>query len=233
MCINHQPQLTISPYARLKMALEEEERVVYGRPNVKKYKEASISCSGTRSSQLISHSKEHTPAMIRPSALLAILTVATTSYAQLASVSADLHSIATQVTSLDNELKAFPTSGGNLVSALATGLASALAAAATAATNTGPVTEAEAQGILAIVEGFEPTILDSLTEIVAKKPGFDSLPLGGVSALVAQDLATLKTDTKNFENALVADTPADLLATAASLTSAIDAALATASAAYN
>ncbi|KIK67847.1 hypothetical protein GYMLUDRAFT_36630 [Collybiopsis luxurians FD-317 M1] len=181
--------------------------------------------------------------MIRLTVLATILSIATAGFAatpvkrQLASVQADLANIASQVTALDNDLKAFPTSGGSLLSALAihaqaTSLASALGTAATHAANTGPVTDAQAQGILATVEGFEPTILDALTEIVAKKPGFDSLPLGGVSALVAQDLATLKTDTKNFENALVADTPADLLSTVTPITSAIDAALATASAAY-
>ncbi|KIK67846.1 hypothetical protein GYMLUDRAFT_36629 [Collybiopsis luxurians FD-317 M1] len=186
--------------------------------------------------------------------LAIILSIATAGFAvtpvkrQLASVQADLANIASQVTALDNDLKAFPTSGGSLVSALvglslnpvtchdilipsfqaihaqATSLASALGTAATHAAvrvlppypnssfdldrqNTGPVTDAQAQGILATVEGFEPTILDALTQIVAKKPGFYSLPLGGVSALVAQDLATLKTDTKSFENELVADTP--------------------------
>ncbi|KAJ3891511.1 hydrophobic surface binding protein A-domain-containing protein [Lentinula edodes] len=155
----------------------------------------------------------------------------------VATVENDIANVASQVTALDSAINAFPTAGGSLVSALAihdlaTSLASALAAAATDVAATTPFSDADAAAILELVEGFEPRILDALNGIVTKKPGFDSLPLGDVSALVAQDLATLATDTKAFENGLIADTPADLLAQATPITSAIDAALATASAAY-
>ncbi|KAF5371891.1 hypothetical protein D9757_010587 [Collybiopsis confluens] len=175
--------------------------------------------------------------MIIPSALT-ILVIATASYAQFASVSADLNTIATHVSSLDTELKAFPTSGANIASALAihaqaTGLASALTTAAAAVSKAGPVTDAQAQQILTFVQGIEPTILDALHQLVAKKSGFVSLPISGASAIIAQDIAKVQTNAKDFENALIADAPPHLLPTAASMTSAIDAALASASAAYS
>ncbi|KAJ3926776.1 MAG: hydrophobic surface binding protein [Lentinula lateritia] len=152
-------------------------------------------------------------------------------------VEQDITNIASQVTALNSAIEAFPTTGGSLLSALAihaqaTGLASALATAATDVAATTPFSDADGTTIITAVEGFEPTIVDALVGIVAKKPAFDALPLGGVSALVAQDLAILSTDTKDFENGLIANTPPDLLAQATPITSTIDAALATASAAY-
>ncbi|KAJ3757567.1 hydrophobic surface binding protein [Lentinula raphanica] len=169
--------------------------------------------------------------------LVAVCLAAVPLKRDVGTVEDDIASIASQVTALDSAIQAFPTSGGSLVSALAihaqaTGLASALATAASDVAATAPFSDADATTILSAVEGFEPAILDALTEIVEKKPGFDSLPLGGVSALVKQDLAELSTNTKDFENALIADTPADLLAEATPITSSVDAALATAAAAY-
>lgn len=70
-----------------------------------------------------------------------------------------------------------------------------------------PVAESDADTILSDVEAFQPTIIDALKEIVIKKPIFDGLPLGGVSALVKQDLATLNTSTSAFEAALIAAAP--------------------------
>ncbi|KAE9410062.1 hydrophobic surface binding protein [Gymnopus androsaceus JB14] len=152
-------------------------------------------------------------------------------------VESDIANIASQVTALDSAINAFPTAGGSLLSALviheqATSLAAALATAATDVAATAPFSETDGATILGAVEAFEPTILDALAGIVAKLPAFEALPLGGVPALVAADLATLQADTKDFENGLIADTPADLLAQATPITSAIDAALSSASAAY-
>ncbi|KAJ3741468.1 hydrophobic surface binding protein [Lentinula detonsa] len=181
--------------------------------------------------------------MIRIASFAILLTFVTACLAAIpmkrdvGTVEQDITNIASQVTALDSAINAFPTAGGSLLSALAihaeaTGLASALGTAATDVAATAPFSDADATTILASVEAFEPTILDALTGIVAKKPAFDALPLGGVSALVAEDLVTLSTNTKDFENALIADTPANLLAQATPITSTIDAALATASAAY-
>ncbi|KAJ3883909.1 hydrophobic surface binding protein [Lentinula edodes] len=154
----------------------------------------------------------------------------------VATVEEDIANIASQVTTLDNSIGAFPTAGGSLLSALAihdqaTSLASAVATAATDVSATAPFSETDGSTILNSVKGFELTILDALSAMVEKKPAFDALPLD-VSPLISQDLTTLATNTKNFENGLIADTPADLLAQATPITSAIDAALATASAAY-
>lgn len=77
----------------------------------------------------------------------------------------------------------------------------------TIAKNTPPVDDADAEAILGQVQGFEGAILGALSGIVAKQAGFASLPIGGIPALIAQDLAILKTDTKTFENALIVDTP--------------------------
>ncbi|KAJ4479340.1 hydrophobic surface binding protein [Lentinula aciculospora] len=181
--------------------------------------------------------------MTRVASFTALLTFVTACSAavhlrrDVGTVEQDIANIASQVTALDNDINAFPDTGGSLLSALAihaqaTSLASALATAATDVAGTAPFSDDDGTTIINAVSGFEPAILDALTGIVAKKPAFDALPLGGLSALVASDLAILSADTKNFENALIANTQDDLLAQATPITSTIDAALATASAAY-
>jgi hypothetical protein len=73
--------------------------------------------------------------------------------------------------------------------------------------NTGAFSESDGQTIIQSVQAIQPTIISALNGIAAKKPAFDALPLGGVSALVKQDLATLGSDTMAFENALTASAP--------------------------
>lgn len=87
--------------------------------------------------------------------------------------------------------------------------------------------------------------------IVAKKPAFDALPLGGISDLVRQDLSGLSSSTSSLEDALIALAPvrlrlkleglaqtkffyqADLVDESIALKNEVDAAFATAIAAYN
>ncbi|KAJ7611149.1 hydrophobic surface binding protein [Mycena rosella] len=155
----------------------------------------------------------------------------------VAQVEADIASISAQVTTLDNAIKAFPATGGSLVAALtihtdATSLETTLNQGTSDVTATGTVSEADGRTILSAVEAFEPTILDALTQIAAKQPAFAALPIGGIPALILQDLQTLKTDTVNFSNALIANAPADLKAEATTLTNNITNGFNTAIAAY-
>lgn len=57
------------------------------------------------------------------------------------------------------------------------------------------------------MEAFEPTILDALSQIVAKKPAFVALPVGGIPALILSDLQALSAATSSFETALIAAAP--------------------------
>ncbi|KAJ7096649.1 hydrophobic surface binding protein [Mycena belliarum] len=133
----------------------------------------------------------------------------------VAQVEADISSISAQVTTLDNSIKAFPNTGGSLVSALlihtdATTLESTLSKGTSDVTSTGVVSQTDGRTILDQVEAFVPTILDALSQIAAKQPAFAALPISGIPALILQDLQTLKTDTVNFADALIANAPATL-----------------------
>ncbi|KAK0485787.1 hydrophobic surface binding protein [Armillaria novae-zelandiae] len=155
-----------------------------------------------------------------------------------AQVESDIANIATQVSALDNSIKAFPDTGGSLLSALAihssaTSLISTIQTATTDTTATTAFSESDGATILAAVEGFEPNILDALTAIVEKRPAFQALPIGGIPALVLQDLQNLNTGTTAFENALIAKSPADLLAQANDIKTSIGNAFTTAIAAYS
>lgn len=175
--------------------------------------------------------------------LLLLFSVVTASSAlvtkrTVAQVESDITNIATQVNALDSSIKAFPDTGGTLLSALAihssaTSLLSTIQTATTDTTATAAFSEGDGATILAAVEGFEPTILDALTAIVAKQPAFQALPIGGIPALVLQDLQNLNSGTTAFENALIAKSPADLLAQANDIKTSIGNAFTTAIAAYS
>jgi hypothetical protein len=100
--------------------------------------------------------------------------------------------------------------------------------AVTDVTATSQLSEADGRTILSSVEAIEPTILDALTNIVVKKPAFvrvyfsllagperlttslflqAALPIGGLPALILQDLKNLKTATVAFANGLVSIAP--------------------------
>ncbi|KAJ6492998.1 hydrophobic surface binding protein [Mycena sanguinolenta] len=154
----------------------------------------------------------------------------------VAQVEADIANIATQVTTLDNDIKGFPASG--LVGALNINTASGnlettLTGATTDVKNTGPVDDADGTTILNAVKVIQPVIIDGLTRISTEKAAFAALPVAGIPALVLLDLQNLKTDTDAFGAALIAEAPADLKPVATSILSAIDAAFATAIAAYS
>ncbi|KAJ7151222.1 hydrophobic surface binding protein [Mycena filopes] len=156
----------------------------------------------------------------------------------VAQVEADIASISTQVTTLDNDIKAFPNTGGSLAAALAihsaaTSLETSINQGTTDVKSTGAFSEADGTTILHSVEAFQPAILDALAQIAAKQPAFAALPIGGIPALILQDLQTLKTDTDAFANALIAAAPADLKSEATTILTNVDAGFASAIAAYS
>ncbi|KAJ7484828.1 hydrophobic surface binding protein [Mycena galericulata] len=181
--------------------------------------------------------------MVQISRFLTVLSVAAVGLAlsvkrTVAQVEADIATISTQVTTLDNAIEAYPTSGGTLLAALtihsdATTLITTLNSATTDVTNTGALAEADARTILNSVEAIEPTIFDALTDIVTKQASFAALPIGGIPALILQDLTNLKTATVAFAAALVSNAPADLQAEATTVEDNITAAFDPAIAAYS
>ncbi|KAJ7433195.1 hydrophobic surface binding protein [Mycena latifolia] len=155
----------------------------------------------------------------------------------VAQIEADIAAISTQVSALDTSINAFPNTGGSLVAALgihsaATALESTLNQAPTDIIATGPVNETEGRIILNMVEALEPTILDALKGTAAKEPAFAALPIGGIPALILQDLVTLKPDAVNLVTALITIPPADLQAEAIQLRNNITEGFDTAIAAY-
>ncbi|KAF8895811.1 hydrophobic surface binding protein [Mucidula mucida] len=180
--------------------------------------------------------------MVQLSSFFAALTVVTAvcsapTKRTVAQVEADIATISTQVTALDNAITAFPDTGGSLINALAihssaTTLISTLSTATTDTQNTAAFSEADGSTILASVEAFEPTILHALTGIAAKQPAFAALPIGGIPALVLQDLQNLDAGTAAFADALIAKSPADLVDEANEIKSTIGDAFDTAIAAY-
>ncbi|KAL0568528.1 hypothetical protein V5O48_013455 [Marasmius crinis-equi] len=156
----------------------------------------------------------------------------------VATVKADIATISTQVNALDTSINAFPNTGGTLASALAihnaaVTLDTSVKKAVTDTQATSAFSEADGQSILSSVEAIEPTILDALNGIVAKKAAFQALPIGGIPALVLQDLKNLNTDTGAFADALIAKSPADLVTQANQIKTTIANAFATAIAAYS
>ncbi|ETW76169.1 hypothetical protein HETIRDRAFT_27192, partial [Heterobasidion irregulare TC 32-1] len=156
----------------------------------------------------------------------------------VAQVESDITGISTQVDALNTAIQAFPTSGGNLVDALgihtdATNLASAVTTATSDTQATDAFSEDDGQTILAQVQALEPNIITTLQNLIAKKSGFTSLPVGGVTTLVEQDLQTLANDTSAFADALIAKSPADLVDQANTIKSDINAAFSSAISAYS
>jgi len=152
-------------------------------------------------------------------------------------IQTDIASISTQVTSLDNAITAFPATGGTLLNALAIhsssgSLISSLQTATGDVIATGPVNEVDGRAILSAVEAFAPTIIHALEGIVVKKPAFQALPIGGIPALVLQDLKDLQTNAAEFANALIDISPESLKDEATALRDSILDAFAVAITAY-
>ncbi|PPQ69844.1 hypothetical protein CVT24_003183 [Panaeolus cyanescens] len=127
-------------------------------------------------------------------------------------VKADVADISTKVVSLDNAIAAFPLTGGTLLAALgihnsAVALNTALQSATTNVIAAGVLGEADGLEVLNTVAGFAPNIDNALVGIVEKKPAFAALPIGGLPALIHQDLNNLKASTDGYATALVDNAP--------------------------
>ncbi|KAJ7839179.1 hydrophobic surface binding protein A-domain-containing protein [Mycena leptocephala] len=196
--------------------------------------ETAIKCARTRAE--ITHPSKHGPALsLNFSLSLLAAGVATPLKRTVAQVESDIANISSQVTTLDNNIKAFPGSAVVFqgIHSAAGNLESILNKATSDVNATGAVSEADAMTILHSVEALEPTILDSLSQISTKRAAFDSQPISGLSALVKADLQTLKTDTDAFANALIAAAPADLKAEAMTILTNVDNGFNSAIAAYS
>ncbi|KAF7314382.1 Hydrophobic surface binding protein [Mycena kentingensis (nom. inval.)] len=153
----------------------------------------------------------------------------------VAQVETDLRNIATQVQTLDTQIRGFPASG--LAGALAihnsaAPLNTAIQQCTTDVNNTGAVGDADSIAILGIVQGFLPNILDALSRISMDRAAFDAQPIGGLSALVRVDLQNLSASTQALSNALAANAAAAEKPAATSIESVLATAFATAIAAY-
>ncbi|THH14455.1 hypothetical protein EW146_g5883 [Bondarzewia mesenterica] len=171
-----------------------------------------------------------------------------------AQVEYDISNIDNQVNVLNTAIEAFPDSGGSLVDALAihTG-ATYLETAINSATSdtqarylhdltlhssslidvqaTNPFSDADGQTILSQLRALGSDIISALQHLVTKKSAFEASPISDIPTL-EQDLRTLESDTSAFEDAIIANTPADLLDQANSIKSDVDSALTKAVAAY-
>ncbi|KAF9524355.1 hydrophobic surface binding protein A-domain-containing protein [Crepidotus variabilis] len=155
----------------------------------------------------------------------------------VAQVKADLADLSTKIDTMDAALTAYPTTG-NLIQALAihndaVAVASSLTKATSDVTSTGPVSDSDSADILNILQGKVPTIQRTLVTIVDKKSGFTSLPIGGIPALIKQDLIWLDGNTTALSNALIKNAPASLLPNATALKNTVESAFDTAIAAYS
>ncbi|KAK1221195.1 hypothetical protein PQX77_016009 [Marasmius sp. AFHP31] len=152
-------------------------------------------------------------------------------------VKADIAQISTQVKALDSSIKAFPDNGGSLGQALAihktaTQLVGTLNQGTKDVNDVSPPSEYDSQDILNSVEAFVPDITSALQAVVKKKPAFQKLAIGGIVKLVKQDLASLGSATKSFEDALISKAPNDLKSKAQETANKVNKAFADAQAAY-
>ncbi|KAG5649748.1 hypothetical protein H0H81_002204 [Sphagnurus paluster] len=157
----------------------------------------------------------------------------------VADVQADIALISSRLSTLDKSIAAFTLPGGTLAQALAVhnnavslGTAIDKGTTDTKAVTPTPLADADGRAILDAFESLEPTINSALNGIIARKAAFTALPIGGIPALVKQDLANLSGSTAALEAALISSTPEGLVDEATALKTRIDSAFAVAIAAY-
>ncbi|KAF8885351.1 hydrophobic surface binding protein, partial [Infundibulicybe gibba] len=150
----------------------------------------------------------------------------------VAQVEADIATISAQVTTWDNAINAFTV--GNLIQVLtihtdATALVTDI--------NTGttdveaaptPIAESDGQAILTAIQNLEPGIIKSLQDIATRGADFAALPIGGIPALICQDLKNIQTGVDVFLSVLIAVVPANIKAEITTFKNTIDAAFAAA-----
>ncbi|KAF9069225.1 hydrophobic surface binding protein A-domain-containing protein [Rhodocollybia butyracea] len=171
--------------------------------------------------------------MVRLTSFVALCAACVVS-GQLTALEASLAAISSRVSVISNSVSAFPTAGGSSASAQAihaqaTGLVSAINAAVTPAKNTPVLDDTDATTLIDDFEEFIGDIFVTTINLVNRKAELQKL---GVASTIATDLANLKAATKTFENAWVHVVPEDMATMATGITSAVDFALETASAAF-
>ncbi|KAJ7722381.1 hypothetical protein B0H16DRAFT_1737760 [Mycena metata] len=108
----------------------------------------------------------------------------------------DLANIIADVETLDTEIAAFPPPNNSQALDALQGIPGSLSPAATTA-------------ILAQVDALLAVTNKTLVAIVAKKPSFAALPIGGVTGLIRTDLSALSAASSNFCDAVVSKCSAD------------------------
>ncbi|KAJ6492989.1 hydrophobic surface binding protein [Mycena sanguinolenta] len=151
----------------------------------------------------------------------------------VAQIEADIAAISTQVTVLDNAIKASNPISSLYRTFMVNEVNWLLNIATIDMKNTGPMNEVDATTILNSMKAIQPVMIDWLTRIATEEPAFAALPIGGIPALVLQDLQNLKADMDGLATALISTVPADLKAEASTIQSELDAAFATAIAAFS
>ncbi|KAF9558553.1 hydrophobic surface binding protein [Agrocybe pediades] len=159
--------------------------------------------------------------------------------ATVADVIADTHNIVAQTNTLDSVITSFPNTGGSLTAALSIH-SGAVSLGSTIDRGTAdiisahkPVSQADGTTILSVVQTFENAIVRTLSDIVAKKATFAALPIGGIPALVLQDLINLRNSVFKFETQLIGYVPSKLVAPANKMLAPINDAFARAIAVYS
>ncbi|VDB92546.1 unnamed protein product [Peniophora sp. CBMAI 1063] len=166
---------------------------------------------------------------------LAVNAIASPFKRDAATVEADIATITSQVSALNDAITQFGTSK-SLTDALAihsdAGTLETAINQATSDTNASDAfTEDEGATILSAIQNLEPNIIAALQNLDSQHDNFASQPIAGLDAVVESDLNTLNTDTTAFENALLSKAPADIQsqaqASVADINSAFQAAIAT------
>ncbi|KAF9041552.1 hydrophobic surface binding protein A-domain-containing protein [Panaeolus papilionaceus] len=172
------------------------------------------------------------------SAFIVLSSVLAALAATPAQVVTDLGGINSQTQTLDTNIKAITTTniaGALAVHTAAGNLVTAINSATTDASSVtpSPVSETDGASILSAVQTLEPTIINTLSDLVAKKATIAAIPINGLIALVLQDLKNLNTATTALEGALLKLAPADLVPQSQTIVSAINNGLSSAIAAYS
>ncbi|KJA21565.1 hypothetical protein HYPSUDRAFT_216288 [Hypholoma sublateritium FD-334 SS-4] len=170
-----------------------------------------------------------------------LLSTASVVLATLAQIELQLGFVSSNSTNLDNLLNAFPTTGASVAEALAihsaaVSFSASLSTMATITTENGPLLS---QSVDASTLIFDDVLMcgnnlqNALFEIVVKKPSFTALPIGGLPALVLNDLDNLNASSIAFADSFIAVAPESLLPNATALKATVLSEFATAIAAYS
>ncbi|KAG5640221.1 hypothetical protein DXG03_009773 [Asterophora parasitica] len=175
---------------------------------------------------------------MRFSIVFVLASLVVSSFASTAAdVKADIVDISAKLNALDVTVYALPLPSGTLSQALAIHTnagpliaASNKGAADAVSVSPNPLSLIDGRAILDSVEALEPTIYHALNGIVARFARV--LPVGGISALVKQDLVSWNAASQALEVGLIGSAPVSLVAEATTLKTRIDAAFAAAIAAF-